>query len=137
MSEEPLAALAPKPMEGPEAWALLGAFAGHVHVVADRFTRIRFVTPNVEGLLGTPATELLGTSMFDLYHDEDLARIGDGFEAALYRGELVLARHRCQTPKGDVWVESTSRAVASDGDTVVLISLRREPGNPAAAWTSA
>lgn len=126
-----------RPLSGSDAWELIGSFGGHVHFVADRFTRIRYVTPNVKGLLGREAEELLGTSMFDLYHEKDLQRIGDGYEAALYGGELVLARHRVHTTKGDVWVESTSRAVGSNGETVVLTSLRREPGNPDAAWTEA
>ncbi len=125
------------PLAGSDAWALLGTYAGHVHFVADRFTRIRYVTPNAKDLLGIEAERLLGTSMFDLYHDADLERIGDGYEAALYRGELVLARHRCHGSNGEIWVESTSRAIGHEGETLVLTSLRREPGNPAPAWTAA
>ncbi len=137
MSDAPRVAISARPIDASEAWGLLGTFAGHVHFVADRYTRIRYVTPNVKGLLGRDVDDLLGTSMFDLYHEADLARIGDGFEAALYGGDLVLARHRCHGTKGDVWVESTSRAVAHDGESLVLVALRREPGNPVAAWTEA
>lgn len=137
MSEVPGAIAPPRPLQGSEAWDLLGSFAGHVHFVADRFTRVRYVTPNVKTMLGIDAADLIGTSMFDLYHDDDLARIGDGYEAALYKGELVLARHRCHGTKGDVWVESTSRAIAHEGETLVLTALRREPGNPDARWTAA
>ncbi len=130
-------AVSARPLSGSDAWELLGTYGGHVHFVADRFTRIRYVTPNAQELLGRDAKELIGVSMFDLYHEKDLARIGDGYEAALYGGELVLARHRIHTAKGDVWVESASRAVGKDGETLVLTSLRREPGNPDAAWTEA
>lgn len=127
-----------EPLDADAAWAILGEAGGHVHFVVDNFLRIRYVTPNVQGLIGHEAVVLQGASMLDVYHAEDLARIGDGYEAALYRGELVLARHRCKHADGrTVWVESTSRAVEQGPERLLVISLRREPGTPDIAWTAA
>ncbi len=128
----------PSPIASDEAWGMLGMLGGHTMLVLDRYSRVRFATPNVQSLLGHTAQDLVGRPMVDIYHHGDLERIGDGYEAALYGGELVLARHRVHHQDGrEIWVESTSRAVEHDGQAVLLVGLRREPGAPDAAWTRA
>ncbi len=128
----------PTPMPSDEAWGMLGLLGGHTLLVLDRYSRILYATPNVKQLLGHSAEDLQGRPMVDIYHHGDLERIGDGYEAALYRGELVLARHRCRHNNGnEVWVESTTRAVDTDDGQRLLVGLRREPGSPDAAWTQA
>lgn len=128
----------PAPLPADEAWGMLGLLGGHTMLILDRYSRVRFATPNVKGLLGHDAEAMAGRPMMDFYHGGDLQRIGDGYEAALYGGELVLARHRIHHKDGqDVWVESTTRAIEGDGEALLLVSLRREPGNPDAAWTRA
>src|SRR3546814_10808587 len=85
-------------------------------VLIDAGGRISWVSPSAGQLLGSEPSELTGTDVLSIVHEEDQAAVIAGIEAVM-RGESVRVEYRVQNEAGDwIWLESTGNDLLDDPD---------------------
>lgn len=71
-----------------------------------------YASPACRNLLGYEPEELVGNSVYELFHPEDLARISNAHSAVFERPDGHAARYRIRCKSGSyTWFETTSRTV--------------------------
>jgi PAS domain S-box-containing protein len=81
---------------------------------------INYISPVIESVAGYRPSEIIGRPYTDFVHPEDMPRIMKLFEQIL-SGHIEPSEYRILTKSGDVcWVRTSSRAVKTDNDEVVL-----------------
>src|SRR3546814_11227609 len=85
-------------------------------VLIDAGGRISWVSPSAGQLLGSEPSELTGTDVLSIVHEENQAAVIAGIEAVM-RGESVRVEYRVQNEAGDwIWLESTGHDLPPDPD---------------------
>ncbi len=88
-----------------------------------------YVSPACRSLLGYEPEELLGHSVYEFFHGEDLPAIKAAHTALLRSGEPQTVSYRITRKDGEcIWLETTSRTVqpAETGEPVEIIAVSRE-----------
>ena len=81
--------------------------------------RINFVNHQLEALVGRPAEDALGTTLWrDLVHPDDRERTEAAWAEAHERGGKFEVRHRVLTDDGSCWVITRARPFTDEQDTV-------------------
>lgn len=90
--------------------------------------RYRFASHAAEELLGWAPEALVGRSMFEAIHPDDLAAVQASHEALRSPSAPVGVEYRIRRQDGSyLWVETTSRAVRDDDGAVVeIIAVTRD-----------
>jgi PAS domain S-box-containing protein len=71
-----------------------------------------YVSPSCRPLLGYEPTDLVGQSIFEFIHPDDLDDLTSGFETLLNRPEMLTVRGRLLCKDGSyIWFEATAHAV--------------------------
>jgi PAS domain S-box-containing protein len=85
----------------------------------------RYASPAAKELLGYEPDELVGTSAYDYFHPDDVAKVGLAHQSTLAGAPYTVA-YRLRRKSGDwVWVETTTRVVTEDGETVEILCSTR------------
>jgi two-component system, sensor histidine kinase and response regulator len=84
---------------------------------------ITYMSPACWVLLGFKPDELVGTSVYDLHHPDDIESIRRSHQTTVARTEVVTINHRVRRKDGMfVWLETTNRSIRDpNNDTVVEI----------------
>lgn len=83
-----------------------------------------YASPACRDLLGYAPDELVGRSAYDLFHPEDLARIGESHRAVLDGPALSTVAYRIRHADGHyVWFETTSHTIR-DLDTGAVVEIQ-------------
>lgn len=88
-----------------------------------------YVSPACRSLLGCEPEELLGHSVYEFFHEEDLPAIKAAHTALLRSGEPQTVSYRITRKDGEcIWLETTSRTVpaAETGEPVEIIAVSRD-----------
>lgn len=102
----------------------LVAVHGDVSTVATRDGNFAYVAPSSLRLLGWQPSALQGRPRTDFVHPEDVAIVGRGL-GLMDSGGLITTTYRFRRRDGRyVWVEDRSRIVTTDGDTMVVSTIR-------------
>ncbi len=76
-----------------------------------------YVSPASEGVLGYTPDELLGKSIYDLTHPDDVVGIARAAQEGYRKGQTYTITHRARRKTGEyVWLETTNRIIR-DPDT--------------------
>ena len=97
------------------------------HISPD--TRILYVSPSVESVLGYPVEEVDHFSKFMTnIHPDDLKRLVGGFETFMRERDMLRMDYRFKHRDGHyLWLETTMRAVRNeDGSLKEIISMSRD-----------
>jgi diguanylate cyclase (GGDEF)-like protein/PAS domain S-box-containing protein len=81
--------LAQRVAESERRYRLLSENSSDVVYMVGPDRRVSWISPTVTTTLGWDSDELVGTSMYDLIHREDLPKI-DGLREAVFRGEEII-----------------------------------------------
>ncbi|MGD8738432.1 MAG: PAS domain S-box protein, partial [Anaerolineae bacterium] len=82
---------------------------------ADADGTVTYVSPAIERLLGYTPAELVGGSLGQTVHDDDLARLEEALQGLL-EGETATNEYRILTKSGQVrWIRTSSRPSIQDG----------------------
>lgn len=91
--------------------------------------RYLYVSPSSKAMLGFAPDELIGTSIYDLFHREDVERVRDEAHERLLSGETaIIVEHRMRDKKGVYyWFETMAQTVAApDGEVLQLQTVSRD-----------
>lgn len=74
--------------------------------ILDRDGNYKYLSNNIERILGYKSEELLGRSSFDFIHPDDVAKMSNALEALLYCSEVEIADFRFKDGFGKwIWIE--------------------------------
>jgi PAS domain S-box-containing protein len=93
----------------------------------------RYVSAAVRELLGYEPSDLLGTSSYDYFHPDDLAKVEMVHRSTL-QGDPFTVSYRLRRKDNEyVWVETTTRAVPDEetGEVAEILCCTRALGNRA------
>lgn len=77
--------------------------------------KITYISPSSIKLLGYSPEEMLGTSIFDLVHQEDLTVVKRKFYEAIHSGISMCLDYRCRHKDGSyTWVESLANPIMDE-----------------------
>ena len=83
-----------------------------------------YASPAALSLLGYEPDELIGTSAYDYFHQEDLAAIADSHEGFLNVPDVQTVQCRIRRKSGDyIWVETTSHSLR-DPETTEVVEIQ-------------
>jgi PAS domain S-box-containing protein len=88
-----------------------------------------YVSPACRSLLGYEPEELVGHSVYEFFHEDDLPAIKAAHTALLHSGEPQTLSYRITRKDGEcIWLETTSRTVqaAETGEPVEIIAVSRD-----------
>ncbi|MGI9035979.1 MAG: PAS domain-containing protein, partial [Pyrinomonadaceae bacterium] len=89
-----------------------------------------YVSPSSKTLLGYAPDELVGTSLYDLVHPQDVERLRVEAHERLLRGEVneIIIEYRMRDKKGEYcWFETMAQTVAApNGEIVQLQTVSRD-----------
>jgi len=91
--------------------------------------RYVYVSPSSLELLGFSPDELIGTSLYDYMHEEEIACVRDDTHARLLKGETdITVTYRMRRKSGEyVWLESMAQIVAGkNGKPSQLLTVSRD-----------
>src|SRR3546814_20397952 len=92
-------------------------------VLIDAGGRISWVSPSAGQLLVSEPSELTGTDVLSIVHEEHQAAVIPGLEAVM-RGESVRVHYRVQQQAADcTWLESNRNDIPYDPDVGTLLTL--------------
>ena len=89
----------------------------------------KFVSPSSQTVLGFAPDELLGNSIYDYIHDEEIVCVREDTHQRLLKGETDLTvDYRMRRKSGEyVWLETLAQTVSGeDGKTSQLLTVSRE-----------
>ena len=110
-----------------EKYRLLAENVTDVVTHLDPATRLRYVSPSVESLLGYDPEELTGQRALDLVHPDDRSECVRAVRAALDQGQRPRTEFRVRTKdKGYLWVESVGKSLPRAGGRNDLIITTRD-----------
>jgi PAS domain S-box-containing protein len=110
-----------------EQYRLLAENVTDVVTHIDPATRLLYVSPSVDPLLGYAPAELTGERALDLVHPEDREQCARDVAEALDEGRRPRAEFRLRTKdRGYVWVETVGKEVEGDAGRSELILTTRD-----------
>lgn len=110
-----------------EQYRLLAENVTDVVTHLDPATRLLYVSPSVENLLGYMPEELTGERALDLVHPEDRDSAARTVMAALEEGERPRTEFRIRTKnEGYLWVESVGKELQGAGARSELVITTRD-----------
>lgn len=111
-------------------------FAAMIHgshdiiTIVDAAGRLLFVSPSAERILGFKADIMVGHSLFDWVHRDDLALLRERFDCAMAvdgRSDSPPAAFRVRHRDGHfTWLETTSTNLSNDAAVGGLVSVSRD-----------
>ena len=109
-----------------EKYRLLAENVTDVVTHLDPATRLRYVSPSVQSLLGYEPEELTGQRALDLVHPDDRSDCVRAVRAALEQGRRPRTEFRVRTKRdGYLWVESVGKSVPRErGRNDLIITTR-------------
>jgi len=85
----------------------------------------RYASAAAKELLGYEPDELVGTSAYDYFHPDDVAKVSLAHQSTLAGAPYTVA-YRLRSKSGDwVWVETTTRVVIEEGETLEILCSTR------------
>ncbi len=110
-----------------EQYRLLAENVTDVVTHLDPATRLLYVSPSVENLLGYMPEKLTGERAFDLVHPEDRDSAARAVMTALEEGERPRTEFRIRTKnEGYLWVESVGKELEGAGARSELVITTRD-----------
>jgi PAS domain S-box-containing protein len=110
-----------------EQYRLLAENVTDVVTHLDPATRLLYVSPSVENLLGYDPEAITGERALDLVHPEDQAACAQAVTAALEKGGRPRIEFRVRTKdEGYLWVESVGKELKTAGARSGLILTTRD-----------
>lgn len=88
-----------------------------------------YVSPSCESLIGYQPAELVGKSLFDFIHDEEIVCVREDMQQPLLNGAADLTiEYRMRQKSGDyIWVETIAQRLAeTDGKAVRMLTVSRD-----------
>ena len=113
--------------EADRRYRLLADNATDMVTIHDRKGRILYASPSCEALLGHSPEEMVGRSVREYIHAEDVERLAAYSEELLASGEAMTLECRLRNRAGEyTWVEASARAVTdpASGVTEIQASAR-------------
>ncbi len=107
-------------LQAEEQFRLLAQFTHDLVCLHDPDGVLRFLSPSVEGLLGYTPDDLVGRTLYDFTHPEDVDQLRHVHLRAVTRGERSKTMtFRARTVAGqEVWLESIAQPVRERDQTV-------------------
>jgi diguanylate cyclase (GGDEF)-like protein/PAS domain S-box-containing protein len=103
-------------LAGEKRFKSLIQHASDVVSIIDGHWQVRFASPSAAQILGYPAASLVGRSVLDLMHPDDLADATQRLKDLIRRpGEIITARWRLRHHEGH-WVQTDTTATNLIGD---------------------
>lgn len=91
-----------------------------VVTLTDDKLNCEYITPSVKQLFGYTPRSLVGKSILDFVHPEDIPSLIENINYAIQKKCMDKAEFRYRHIKGDhIWVEATGNVILSDDDEVV------------------
>lgn len=90
---------------------------------------VLYVSPSCRETLGLEPEELIGRSLFDLLHPDDVLRAQHALQRGLLRPGIYSAHFRARRADGDYcWLDSLSRVITDPqtGDAIGFIGIARD-----------
>jgi len=110
-----------------EQYRLLAENVTDVVTHLDPTTRLLYVSPSVENLLGYDPEQLTGERAIDLVHPEDRRRAARAVQKALAEGSRPRTEFRVRTKNdGYLWVESVGKELEGAGARSELVITTRD-----------
>jgi PAS domain S-box-containing protein len=88
---------------------------------------ILYQSPAITRVLGYAPQDLVGSSVFEMVHPEDLPELQREFMKAVTQGRGEVSAYRCRTGDGQWrWIESTASPVRQGSDASVIVANSRD-----------
>ena len=89
---------------------------------------VLYASPSTSRVIGNPEGSLVGRTIFDLLHPEDVPQALDSFEEVLNApGNSRTTEMRCQRPGGTwAWIESTTTNLVANPNVRAVVAIYRD-----------